>query len=162
MAVSLDKHERQILLLLQKDGRMSIVDIAQAIGVTEGTVRRKLARLFGEGIIKVAAVADPQAIGFNSPAIIGLKVDRGRVLEVAEAVCRLKEVRYAALTTGDNDLVIEGYWANNEELSRFLLDELPKVQGILETRTSLLLRLLKQSYDWGLPVEEEAQAKGAS
>lgn len=155
MTVSLDKHDREIILLLQKDGRMSYVEMAKAIGVTEGTVRRKLHRLIEEDIIKVAAVANPHALGFKAPAIIGLKVDLNRVEEIAEQLANLPGVRYVALTTGNFDIIIEGYWADNEQLSNFLLKELRTVPGVNGPQTSLLLRIVKQSYDWGVPDEPE-------
>ncbi len=65
--VVLDKTEREIIKLLQKDGRMSFVDMAEQIGVTEGTIRRKFYRLLEEGVIKIAAVTDPSRWGSTRP-----------------------------------------------------------------------------------------------
>jgi len=156
MTVSLDKHDREIILLLQKDGRMSYVEMAKAIGVTEGTIRRKMHRLIEEGVIKVAAVANPYALGFKAPAIIGLHVNLDGLEETAEQLAALPGVRYVAITTGNFDIILEGYWADNEQLSNFLLKELPKVPGINGPQTSLLLRIVRQSYDWGIPGESES------
>jgi len=149
--VELDRIEKQMILLLQKNGRMPYVEMAEAIGVTEGTIRRKFNRLVSEGIIKIAVVANPHAIGFDSPAIILIKTDPHRALEVAERVSTLPGVRFVALTTGSSDLIIEGYWANNRELSQFLTVELSQVPGVREFSTSLVLKLVKQTYDWGVP-----------
>lgn len=151
MAVSLDKHEKQIILLLQKDGRMSYVDLARAIGVTEGTVRRKLHRLVKEGIIKIAAVANPHALGFEAPAIIGLKVDLERIDDAVKRLADLPGVRFVALATGNYDVIIEGMWSSNEELSDFILNGLCKVPGVTVSQTSLLLRIVRQTFDWGIP-----------
>lgn len=147
----IDKIERYIILLLQKNGRMSYVEMAEHIGVTEGTIRRKVNRMVEEGIIKIAAVASPFAIGFDTPAIITIKTQTGKVLEVADQLVQLPGVRFVALTTGSYDIIMEGYWANNQELSNFLLTELAKVQGIREYNTSLVLDIKKQAYDWGVP-----------
>jgi Lrp/AsnC family transcriptional regulator, regulator for asnA, asnC and gidA len=149
--MEIDKVERQIILLLQQNGRMSYVEMAEHIGVAEGTVRRKVNRLLDEGIITIAAVANPHVIGFDSPAIISIKTETGKVTQVAEELSRLPGVRFVALTTGSFDLIMEGYWANNQELSQFLTRDLAKVQGIREYNTSLVLRILKQAYDWGVP-----------
>lgn len=154
--MGIDRIERQIILLLQQNGRMSYVDMAEAIGVTEGTIRRKFHRLIEEGVVKIAAVASPFAIGFDTPAIISVKTETNKVLEVAEQVCRLPGVRFVALTTGSFDLILEGYWANNQELARFLTEELARVQGISEYSTSLVLRIVKQTYDCGVPSVSEA------
>lgn len=146
-----DRVERQIVLLLQQNGRMSYVEMAESIGVAEGTVRRKLHRLLDEGVIKVAAVASPFAIGFDTPAIITIKAETGRVRHVAEQLARLPGVRFIALATGTFDIIMEGYWKNNQELSGFLIEELAKVDGIREFSTSLVLDIMKQAYDWGVP-----------
>ena len=151
--MDIDKVERQIILLLQQNGRMSYVEMAEHIGVTEGTVRRKVNRLLEERIITVAAVANPHVIGFDSPAIISIKTETGKVAQVAEEISRLPGVRFVALTTGTFDLIMEGYWANNQELSHFLTRDLAKVEGIREYNTSLVLRILKQAYDWGVPAK---------
>ena len=160
MALTVDKHERQLILLLQKDGRMSNVEMAAALGVTEGTVRRKMAKLLHEGTIKVAAVANPFAIGFAAPAIISLKATAGRATEVADRVSKLPGIRFVALTTGTYDIIVEGYFRDNADLSRFLLEDLSKVDGIVESQASLVLRLIKQSYDWGVPVEGKDPPEG--
>ncbi|MGE5483718.1 MAG: Lrp/AsnC family transcriptional regulator [Ignavibacteriales bacterium] len=160
MPVSLDDQERQIIRLLQKNGRMSYVDIATAIGVTEGTVRRKVQRLTSEGVIKIVAVANPHALGFKAPAIVGLKVDLERLEDAVRALDKLPAVRYIGLTTGNYDIIIEGIWEDNEQLSSFLLQELPRVPGIREFQTSLLLRIARQIYDWGFPAETNPPGHG--
>jgi len=149
--LTIDRIERQVILLMQQNGRMPYVEMAEHIGVTEGTIRRKVNRLIEEGIIKVAAVADPFAIGFDSPAIITIKTQTDRVMQVADEIGRLPGVRFVALCTGSFDIIMEGYWADNQELFRFLTQELAKVEGIREFSTSLLLQVKKQTYDWGVP-----------
>lgn len=149
-----------MIRLLQKNGRMPYVEMAEAIGVTEGTIRRKFNRLVNEGIIKIAVVANPQAIGFDSPAIILIKTDPDRVLEVAERVGSLPGVRFVALTTGSTDMIIEGYWENNQALAHFLTVELGQVPGIREFSTSLVLRVVKQTYDWGVPGMKDEEDGG--
>lgn len=148
--VDLDRTEKEIILLLQRDGRMSFVDMAKEIGVTEGTIRRKFNRLVGEGIISIAAVADPFKVGFETPAFIGLKVDAARLEEVVERVAALPQIRYVTICTGEHDVMAEGYFASNQELSRFIIEELGKIEGIRDITTSLILRIAKQTFSWGV------------
>lgn len=130
---------------------MSYVEMAAKAGVTEGTVRRKMHRLTEEGIVRVVAVANPFALGYGSPAIISISAMPGLILEVAEQLEKLPGVRFVALTTGTADLIVEGYWENNVELTRFLTEEMARVKGIRDFSTSLVLRILKQSYEMGAP-----------
>ncbi|HEY8416072.1 MAG TPA: Lrp/AsnC family transcriptional regulator [Thermaerobacter sp.] len=153
--VVLDKTEREIVKLLQKDGRMSFVDMAEHIGVTEGTIRRKFYRLLDEGIIKIAAVTNPFEVGFNAPAIIGLNVDQSRIREIVEKLTALPHVHLVVMTTGIYDIIVYAFFADNRELAEFLLEDLSKIEGITNTQTSLVLEIYKQDFEIGLPQRQE-------
>ena len=64
-----------ILSYLKQDGRTAFTFIAQELGVAEGTVRKRVARLIEEGIIEIKAVVDPFKVGMNFVAIIGVDVE---------------------------------------------------------------------------------------
>ncbi len=150
MAVKLDETEKKIMHLLQKDGRQSFVDMADEVGVTEGTVRRKFYRLVREGIIEIAGVSNPFKIGFASPAFIALNVEPGSIKDVAERIAELDQLHYVGLTTGNFDIIVQGLFSSNEELAQFVLESLSTIEGIKEINTSLLLRIYKQSFEWGV------------
>lgn len=148
--VALDQTEKRIVQLLQRDGRMSFVDMAANIGVTEGTVRRKYYRLVNEGLLHIVGIAEPFKVGFNSLAIIGLRVEPSKLDEVAKEVSALDEVKYVAVTTGDSDIMMQAYFRNNDDLSTFLITRLTKIDGVIEINTSLILGVFKQTFDWGV------------
>jgi Lrp/AsnC family transcriptional regulator for asnA, asnC and gidA len=70
--LSLDQTELKIISLMQDDARFPFVKMAKLLGVTEGTIRRKVNRLVKEGIIKTTAIFDPYTIGFDAPAFVGI------------------------------------------------------------------------------------------
>lgn len=149
--VDLDRIERMMIALLQKDGRLGVQALARKLGVSDVTARRKLRRLLGEQIVQIVAAVDPFQVGFESPVIIGLKIDRARIDEIAMKLCEHPSIRYVAAATGRNaDLLIEVVAASNHELAEFVLVYLATVQGILETDTSLILRIYKQTWNWGV------------
>lgn len=148
--VQLDKTEKTMILLLQRDGRMSFVDMAKEIGVTEGTIRRKFNRLVSDGIVHIAAVADPFKVGFQTLVSMMIKVNPARLVDVTEAVSGLPQIHYAAICTGPWDLMVMGNFASNEDLTRFLLDTLSKIPGVKEISTSLILGVSKNSFTWGV------------
>jgi len=150
--VKLDKTEREVIKLLQRDGRMSFVDMAREIGVTEGTIRRKFNRLMDEQILKIAAVANPFVIGFHTPAWIGLNVEADRLQRVVEQLSNLERVRYVATTTGIFDIIIEGYFSDNQDLYRFILEDLARIEGLTDTQTALLLHVYKNTFEVGVAV----------
>ena len=139
-----------MISLLQKDGRMSATNLAAAVGVTEVTVRKKLRRLLSDKVVQIVAAVDPFVIGYESPVIIGLKIDRHRIDEIANQLCGHPSVRYVGASTGNFDLIVEVVAASNHDLATFLLGDLAAIDGILETETSLVLKIYKQTWDWGV------------
>lgn len=145
----LDDTDREIIKLLQQDGRMPFLTIANQLGLAEGTVRRRVARLLDEKILRIVGITDPFKIGLHTVAIVGLKVERGRLDLTAEALAKLPEVRSVALSTGNFDLVIQVAVKNNDELLTFLIKKLSEIPGILNTGTSLVLKVAKEDFAWG-------------
>ena len=86
MNLTIDATDRQIIALLQADGRASNVDIARAVGVTEGTVRKRVERLLSEGIIRVVAVPNVDKLGLEVETVIMLKVDLGQATRAGDAL----------------------------------------------------------------------------
>lgn len=154
--VELDKTEKEMIKLLQRDGRISFVDMAKEIGVTEGTVRRKYSRLVEDGILHVAAIADPFKVGFETPAFIGINVENRQIEAVMEQIARLPRVQYVAAATGQYDIIVQAFFESNQEMSHFIIEELSQIEGVKNSNTSLLLKIHKQSFTWGVAGEERS------
>ena len=150
----LDSTERAMVELLQQDGRLTITQMARSLGVTEVTARRKLKRLLGDEIIRVVATVDPFDVGYETPVIIGLKVHRGQMDDVAERLSSLPQVRYVGASTGRVDLIIEVVTRTNQDLADFLMNELAQIDGIMDSETNLIVRIYKQSWDWAIRSDE--------
>jgi Lrp/AsnC family transcriptional regulator, regulator for asnA, asnC and gidA len=146
----LDATERRMVELLQEDGRLSVASLARSLGVTEVTARRKLARLLNDGVIQIVAAVDPFDIGYETPAIIGLKVQRSKLDEVARRISEFPQVRYVGASTGRVDLIVEVVVRTNQDLADFLLNELATMDGIVDSETNLIVRIYKQSWHWSL------------
>lgn len=156
MSRGLDALDREIVTILQEDGRMSNTEIARRLGVAEGTIRRRIERLVSEGFIKIAAVADPFKVGMGTVALIHLDVELTRLEEAAARLVELPCVRVVAYATGVHDIIVEAIFASNQDLLTFLKDGLPRIPGIRNAETSVLLKLLKRSYEWELPLAPQA------
>lgn len=146
----LDEFDREIIRLLQRDGRMPFLTIANQLGLAEGTVRRRVAKLLDEGLLRIVGIANPFKIGMQTVAIVGLKVDRGRIEQIAKELSALSEVRYVALSTGNYDLVIEVVVSSNDELLTFLVETLAEIEGINNTGTSIVLKVAKEDLAWDI------------
>ena len=64
----MDELDRSIIEILQKDGRGSNARIARAVGVSEGTVRRRLRRITKDGVVKIIAVPNLDKMGYSTAA----------------------------------------------------------------------------------------------
>lgn len=146
----LDNTDRRIISILQSDGRSPFLTIANELGLAEGTIRRRVTRLIDEKILQIVGVTDPLKVGMHTVAIVGLKVARGNIESVIEQLKKMQEVRYVALATGNFDIIIEIVVANNDALLVFLIDKLDEIDGILNTGTSLVLKIAKQNFSWGV------------
>jgi Lrp/AsnC family transcriptional regulator for asnA, asnC and gidA len=145
----LDDLDKSIIRCLQLDGRRPYAQIGRQLKVPEATVRQRAERLINRGVVQVVGVTDPLAMGFQQPALIGLKVDANRLEEIAERIAALDEVTYLVVTAGRFDLVCEVVCEDNEHLLRVLTERLAAIDGINSTETLVELRFVKESYQWG-------------
>lgn len=151
MSNILDAVDRQIVSLLQQDGRTSNVEIARQVGVSEATVRKRLDRLLGEGVMRITAVPNATKVGFSTVTFVALDVDLSYLDHVADRLGRLSEVRAIYYTTGESDLVVEAWFHSSEQLLHFLTQQIAAIPGIKQAATSHVLRTLKDSSTWVLP-----------
>jgi Lrp/AsnC family transcriptional regulator for asnA, asnC and gidA len=141
--------DKRIIEQLQEDGRRPFTQIAGDLGVSEAAVRARTGRMIGEGILQVVGVTDPLKLGFQQMAMIGIKVQANRLIEVAEEIAAFPETDYVVVTAGTYDILVECVAEDNDALLVFLSSKLRKIQGVRETETFVYLRLIKQSYQWG-------------
>lgn len=142
----MDDLDRKIIELLQINGRASNARIARDVGVSEGTVRRRLRRLVQDEIIRVVAVPDPEKMGLSTVALIGIQADPDKLDEVAERLAALQETQYVSLTTGSFDLFIWVALPSSEELGNFLRHRVGVITGVRRTETFVNLVIVKKGY----------------
>jgi Lrp/AsnC family transcriptional regulator, regulator for asnA, asnC and gidA len=141
-----DELDRRIIEALQENGRESFRRIAARLGVSEGTIRARYARLTSEGILQVVAVTNPLGLGFDQ-ALVGIKTS-GPPGEVADAISRWPEADYVVVTAGQFDLVVEVVASDRRELLD-LTNRMRALDGVVTTETFFYLEMWKQLYDWG-------------
>ena len=141
--------DKRIIEHLQQDGRRPFTQIATELGVSEAAVRARTNRLVDRGILQIVGVTDPLKLGFHQQAMIGIRCERDRLIDVADAVAAFPEVDYVVITAGTYDLLIETVCEDNEALLNFLTGRLRRIEGVRETETFVYLRMVKQTYQWG-------------
>ena len=142
----MDDLDSKIIAILQEDGRASNAGIARRVGVSEGTVRRRLKRLVDDKFIQVVAMLNPGKMGFGAEALIGVQVDPEKVDEVSRAVSNLEEVSWVAVTTGSYDIFAWATLESSESLGLFLRTKLGTIRGVRRTETFVSLSVKKRGY----------------
>ena len=146
----MDQTDRQIIELLRMDGRRSNVEIARALGISEGTVRKRVDRLLTGGVLRVVAVADPAAVGLRTHTAILLTVVLAQTQEVARHLSAMPEVMTVYRLTGGYDILVEAVFESDQQLMAFLSERLASVPGIIGSKICHVPQILKQRHDWVL------------
>ena len=141
--------DKRIIEHLQADGRRPFTQIAADLGVSEAAVRARTNRLIERGILQVVGVTDPLKLGFHQMAMIGIRCESDKLIEVSEHLAAMPEVDYVVITAGSYDLRIETVCEDNDALLVFLAERLRAIDGVRDTETFVYLRLVKQTYQYG-------------
>ena len=146
---ALDETDKQIITLLQQDGRRSWTAIGKEVGLSEAAVRQRAQRLQDAGVLQIVGVTDPMQLGFARQVMVGIKVS-GALEPVADALADLEEVAYVVITAGSFDVIVEVVCESDEHLLRVLSERIRAVEGVVATETFVYLQLRKQTYSWGV------------
>ncbi|MFO7308581.1 MAG: Lrp/AsnC ligand binding domain-containing protein [Pseudomonadota bacterium] len=150
----LDRTDKRILTVLQADGRISTVDLAERIGLSPTATSERLKRLTREGYITgYGARLDPRKLGLELLVFVEVSLDKTTpdIFErFAEAVRRAPEVLECHMVAGGFDYLVKTRVADMAAYRRFLGDVLLSLPGVTETRTYAVMEEVKS--DGALPV----------
>ena len=142
--LEVDDLDLKILKLLQEDGRASFTAIAEKLKLSESTIRKRVQALQKRDIIKrFTAEIDPYKIGIRTVAIVGVDVDPTKLLEAAQKLCEIKEIRSVATSTGDHMIMTEIWTKDGRELTRLISEKIGKIDGVKKICPAIILEKLK-------------------
>jgi Lrp/AsnC family transcriptional regulator for asnA, asnC and gidA len=142
----LDETDIRLIRELQKDARVSNVALARLVNLTEGAVRRRIDNLVASGALRIIGVGIPEQLGFTTHAVIGMRVEAGKVEEVLEACARLHEFSFVYQVTGQFDIMAVAFFKSNDLLREFLTGRLGRMPGVIETQTFLIMKTAKRTF----------------
>ena len=144
----LDDLDRSILRFLQEDGRTTNALMARELGVSEPTIRNRINRLCGGGLVKVTAVINPHAHGFACDVLIGLNCDLTARDVISASLSVFDEIVYLGHVTGRYDIVIEMLFPEDAALFAFVNKELTQISGITRAEILHVLKADRLDFDW--------------
>ncbi|MDG1536298.1 MAG: Lrp/AsnC family transcriptional regulator [Candidatus Thalassarchaeaceae archaeon] len=140
----LDDTDRNIIQVLEKDARTSLRRIAEEVGVSLGTVSNRVKKLEESGVIKeYRVILDADKVGWGLNVVIGLRIQKGRLIEIQKKIALDPRVYGVYDVTGDFDSMIIARARDSRDL-----DDLSKnvlsVDGVVRSVTHLVLNTVKE------------------
>lgn len=143
----LDRFDRWILQALQRDARLTLASLAEAVNLSPSQCSRRITRLEEHGIIQGHALQlDPEALGLKVTAFIFLSVDKGCMTSPKDAVATLlsrDEVIDCYAVTGNHDFILKVVVTDLAELSHFLSTTVSPMEGIRDIASQVAMNSLK-------------------
>ena len=147
-----DKIDIKIVNILLEDGRMPASEVARRLGeISERAVRYRIDRMVNEGVIRISAVAKPQAFGLTTIADVWMEVESDRILEVAKRMAEVDNVSYVACGIGESDVSIQIVARDTAEIYQFVTEVVRKIPGVRKTTSSIVPLIIKDVYQWRIP-----------
>jgi DNA-binding Lrp family transcriptional regulator len=163
-AISLDATDCRILTVLQQEGRISNLDLAERISLSPSACLRRLRLLEEQGVIEhYRACLNREVLGFELEAFVqvSMRNDQENWHErFAEAVRDWPEVVGAFVVTGETHYLLRVLAHNLKHYSDFVLQRLYKAPGVMDIRSNIVLQTLKE--DSGVPVSLVTKTGGHS
>ena len=158
--IQLDTFDRRILDQLQRNGRISNVDLAKAIGLSPSPCLRRVRDLEKSGVIdRYAAILNQGSAGLSLSVFVQVTLERQveSALDTFERVIAERpEVMEAYLMTGDADYLLRIVVPGVAEYEAFLKDHLTRIPGVASIKSSFALNRVK--YETALPLQADRRA----
>lgn len=141
-----DETDRAMLALLRDDGRASFRALAEALGLNESTVRRRLERLQLGGCLAVVTLVPAAALGLESETLLRIAVTPSCLGEVAAALASYRSVRYLAAPLDGSSVLCEVIAQSTEDLFAFTTEVLAPLPGVLGWSAAMEVLVAKRGF----------------
>ena len=140
----LDEIDKKIIKVLQDDARTSLRKISELVKVSLGTVSNRVKRMERNGVIKgYSVILDPDQIGWELNVVIGLRIQKGRLIEIQERIAKDSRVHGVYDVTGDFDSMVIARAKNRKDLDD-LSNNVLSIDGVERSITHLVLNTVKE------------------
>ncbi len=141
-----DQVDKRILSELLADSRQSFRQIARKIGISPGTVLKRIKKLETSGILKYyTVILDHEKLGYDLAAIIELTISKGKLIDVEKEIAKHKNVLGVYDVTGTTDAIILAKFKTRRELNNFV-KKILAMEFIERTNTRVILNTIKEDF----------------
>jgi Lrp/AsnC family leucine-responsive transcriptional regulator len=147
--INLDRHDLAILRALQVNARASLQELSASVGLTSSPCWTRIKRMEDAGVIQGYTVRiNAEAVGLPDQLIVQLTLDSHSdeaLVRFARELEAIPEVLEAYLVSGDYDYVLRIAVSGTKDYERLLRERLYKIPGVRHSKSSFVLRRLKES-----------------
>jgi len=154
---TVDDIDRSIVAQLRINGRATNLQIAEKLDLTAATVSTRIRRMEDADKLRVVAVSDFAAHGYNVLLELAIEVDGRAASEVVAELAEFEEVFAAHLVTGRYDIDMLVVLRGIDELPALLFEKFSKVRGIRSMTPAIAVDVIKYEFDVA-PIESRASA----
>ncbi|HWI74868.1 MAG TPA: AsnC family transcriptional regulator [Baekduia sp.] len=145
MAHDLTDTDRALIGILHENGRAPFAEIARELAISSKTVAKRVGDLVAAGVVQIVTITDPQLLGYEAIALVGMRLDHSRPSsEVAADLAAIPAVDYVIVTTGRFNLLVELLATDTATLARTIEEQVLAVAGIGASEVFPYLRLAYQ------------------
>jgi Lrp/AsnC family transcriptional regulator, leucine-responsive regulatory protein len=152
---TLDEIDRQILQILQGDGRITNADLARRVGLSPPSVLQRVRKLEESGVInRYVAILDPATLGLTLTVVVfvSLSLHQDQPIEgFVEQAVRLPEVVECLHVSGDFDFMLKVRVADMRSYEQFIVNKLTKIGGVGKIQSCFVMASRKESTEVTLP-----------
>lgn len=139
----LTEADHRMLAVLAKDGRTGFAELAQAGGVSQSTVRRRLSELLDSGVLYLDIEFDRRVLDLDTRAMLWLSIAPADLVAVGEAMAAHVEVAFCAAVSGQSNLAASVVCSGVRALYDYLTEKVAKLPGVQRVESAPVIRTVK-------------------
>ena len=138
----LDATDRQIIAELSGDGRLAFSVIGEKLGMSESQIRKRVTNLLNDRVIRIAAIANPRSLGFETQVWVAIRCQPGHSIEaLAETLTKIPSITYVIASAGRFDIFAEAVCRNTQDVMRLIDAQIRTLTGVQSAELFLCLDL---------------------
>ena len=142
-----DAVDQHIISILEDNGRATNREIAESVGVSEGTVRNRIERLIRDDVLRIVGVTNPAKLGLNTAVVISISAANWRRSPRSpKRIAASRRRRLRRLHDGNADIIALAFFPSNDELTDFMTQTLAAIPGIVKAETNIILKPVRSLF----------------
>jgi DNA-binding Lrp family transcriptional regulator len=142
----IDEIDKTLIVELEKDGRSNFAELAKKLGISPATVSRRIARLKEENIMKISVIRNPAKLGYLANAYMVLRADLNKINDICARLAVYPGVHMIMTLMSGFEIMAGIHLRNPEMLYQFIVEEIAKIDGVLNVETFICAEIRKRSY----------------